>query len=136
MSIFELIGEKHNPGQFGRLDVEPPDRPPPGPRALRAVVALAALGGWVAYLVVSSGSTQGLILGGVLTALYLAASAFLRPEPDYSNMGFMGGLVNHPFRYSDNINRFLLLLKILLTPGRLIVAGLLDLASSVRGRSE
>jgi hypothetical protein len=48
----------------------------------------------------------------------------------------MGGLVNHPFRYSDNINRFLLLLRVALAPGRWIVAALLDLASSGRGRSE
>jgi hypothetical protein len=136
MGIFELIGEKHDPAPFGRLDVGPPGRPPDGPRALRAVVALAALGGWVAFLVLSSGSTRGLILGGVLTALYLVASAFLRPAPDYSNLGFMGGLVNHPFRYSDNINRFLLLLRVALAPGRWIVAALLDLASSGRGRSE
>ena len=48
---------------------------------------------------------------------YCLLGFFLRPEPDTSNMGWLGGLIDNPFRYSDDINRFLLFLKIFLVPG-------------------
>ena len=44
------------------------------------------------------------------------------------NIGWLGGLMDHPFRYSDDINRGLLGLKLILMPGRLIAESVVDMA--------
>lgn len=32
-------------------------------------------------------------------------------EPDYNNIGWLGGLIDHPFRFSNDINRNLIFIK-------------------------
>ncbi len=41
-------------------------------------------------------------------------------------LGWLGGLMDHPFRYSDDINRFPIFLMIRLWPGRLIAESMID----------
>lgn len=57
-------------------------------------------------------------IGGI--ALYSSAGYFILPDPDYTNVGWLGGLIDNPFRVSDDLNRMLLFIMILLMPGRLI----------------
>ena len=71
------------------------------------------------------------LLGWLLTVLifevpYLLLAYFVKPLPDRSNLGWFGGWVNNPFRVSDNLNRFLLVLLLVLFPGRLLSIGLAD----------
>jgi hypothetical protein len=42
------------------------------------------------------------------------------------NLGLLGGAFDHPFRYWDDLNRQLLLLLILLWPGRFIAESIVD----------
>lgn len=63
--------------------------------------------------------------GGVL--LYCGIAYLVRPNPNYMNMGWGGGLMNDPTQYSDNINRWLRDLECLLQPGQLAVESVLDL---------
>lgn len=57
------------------------------------------------------GITTGIII------LYCLSGYFIRPEPDTDDMGLLGGMVDNPFSYSDDANRFLMGLKIILAPG-------------------
>lgn len=61
-----------------------------------------------------------LLLFIVIMIVYSVAGYFIIPRPDYSNVGWLGGLINNPFRISDNINRMLVFILIILMPGRLI----------------
>lgn len=46
--------------------------------------------------------------------------SFVHPYADTSNLGWLGGLVDDPFRWSDDWNRSMIFLKILLMPGRFV----------------
>ncbi|MCI0361564.1 MAG: hypothetical protein L0211_24025 [Planctomycetaceae bacterium] len=58
--------------------------------------------------------------------VYTAIAFFVRPEANGDNMGWLGGSYNDPTQYSDNINRFLWKLHMLLGPGRFTAETLLD----------
>jgi len=63
--------------------------------------------------------SQGLLkLGGLI--LYVWVSYRVSAKPDTSNLGWWGGLLDNPFRSSDNVNRWLLYLRLLLAPGKLM----------------
>jgi len=71
-------------------------------------------------------SLTGLGIAAVATLIYLAIAYHVHPQPDMENIGWLGGLLDHPFRYSDDINRFLVFLVILLWPGRFIAESFVD----------
>jgi len=58
-------------------------------------------------------------------ALYVIVSHLLMATPERTNMGWLGGLVDNPFRISDDFNRLIFLLQILLLPGKLIALALI-----------
>jgi len=94
-------------------------------------LAWKLLGGWAliaAMLVLTaliSASELGLympggplgVLGGA--AVYLLISFLWTPSPDTSDLGYFGGLSDNPFSFSDDWNRFLLSVNLLLYPGRI-----------------
>jgi hypothetical protein len=51
------------------------------------------------------------------------------------NLGWFGGRMDNPFRYSDDINRFMLFLKVLFIPGRLLGIGITDLIKALSAKS-
>lgn len=69
---------------------------------------------------------------GIGEMIYLMVAFLIQPEPDTSDMGWFGGLINNPFRITDNFNRFLLFLKIMLLPGRLIAQAILNFMALVQ----
>lgn len=136
MGLFELIGEWMSPGPVGSLGVGPaPPRQRPAWMRIAHVGMSAIL---LALLLAFIGLPHG--LAGTLGCLaYIVAGTFLQPQPDYSNIGWLGGLIDHPFRLSDDVNRFLVFLRVVLWPGGLIGSGFVDLirwlvAASGRGR--
>jgi hypothetical protein len=62
---------------------------------------------------------------------YLLLSYFLILEPDTNDLGWFGGLMNDPFRISDNVNRLLFFVSFALLPGRLISTALLHLGKAL-----
>ena len=68
----------------------------------------------------------GVFISLTFFAAYLVFAYFARPEPDIFNVGLMGGLVDHPFRFSDDFNRFLMACKVMLMPGRFISEAFVD----------
>ena len=51
---------------------------------------------------------------------------------DMNNLGWAGGLFNKPFRISEDVNRFLLFLKIVLLPGRFVAESCVDVIVLIR----
>jgi hypothetical protein len=92
-------------------------------------LAVVLLGLW-AYLVLGVWevwSAEGLAGVALGTGLYLLLGHTVHPKPDLSNVGWMGGLFDHPFRYSDDINRSLIVLTVLIWPGRFLSESLVDM---------
>ena len=136
MSLLEWIFERRNPGPIGTVEGSAPEDSgaPPSVKTARAIVALLAVGG-VVYLVSKNATTpteMGIGIGAFVA--YVALASFLRPKPDYSNVGLLGGIVDHPLRWSDDYNRVLMFLQILLLPGRLVGAGLIDAFTLFSGK--
>lgn len=124
MSLFEIIGEWISPSPIGKVGLHRgvSHLPPTWVVLTRAAISIAGL----TVLLVVLGIPNG--LGPTLACLaYVLLATVLRPEPDLSNVGWLGGLVDHPFRLGDDINRFLVYLLLLLWPGRLIGSGLIML---------
>ena len=136
MSIFEWFGERRNPGPIGSIDRGPAEVVHWRPRMilLRGAVALGlliSLGIGIARVANGAGETIALLVGAMA---YFALAYWHNFRPDTSNVGFAGGLVDHPFRISDNVNRALVFLRVLFWPGRLVTVGLRDLIRYARGQ--
>ena len=56
--------------------------------------------------------------------VYLLAALVLSPNPNVDNLGYFGGLIGRPLDWSDDWNRFLIVLVLLLTPGKMVLAAL------------
>ncbi|MCK4983450.1 MAG: hypothetical protein KAS17_11035, partial [Victivallaceae bacterium] len=57
----------------------------------------------------------GITTGALI--VYCLIAYFIRPQPDTDDMGLCGGMIDNPFSYSDDHNRFLMSLKYVLIPG-------------------
>ena len=79
-------------------------------------------------------SPETLVIRMGLTLLYFIVCFFVHPKPFAANKGWFFGMMNHPFRYSDNINRLLASLKITLLPGRFISESMVDLVRLLLGK--
>ncbi len=69
-----------------------------------------------------------LTLGGslLLALAYCVAAYFVRPLPRHDRLGLLDGMLDHPFRYSDDVNRALLWSAAVLWPGRYLVQSWVD----------
>lgn len=136
MSLLEWLGESRNPGPVGdvHLTPPPPEGGPPARIVVRALVALALLAAVTWYAIDDALEVGGTPLAPALLVAYLALSAFVSPEPDADNIGYARGLVDDPFRWSDDANRTLLFLAVALAPGRFVIGALLDAVRLARGR--
>ncbi|HEX6574412.1 MAG TPA: hypothetical protein VF042_05525 [Gemmatimonadaceae bacterium] len=131
MSVFEWIFEQNNRGPSGTVDFDSP-APHVARRPIiimRSVIAVVILGGAV-WMIAISGDP---VAGGLLLAIYLVASYGLAAKPDMSNTG-VAGIIDHPFRYSDDVNRYLVGMRLVLWPGRLVLGSLRDLIWLARGK--
>ncbi|MHC1723541.1 MAG: hypothetical protein AB9836_10095 [Aminipila sp.] len=61
---------------------------------------------------------EALLFAAAIT-VYSVGGYFILPKPDYSNVGWFGGIFDNPFRISDDINRMLVFVMVILMPGRL-----------------
>jgi hypothetical protein len=129
MSLFEWLAESYNPGPIGGVEIGGRSRE----RARWAVVvcfvlAAALLTAW-AYVVLfvwQVRSWEWLVINAGAVLVYLLLGYFVHPAPDTENLGMLGGMFDHPFRYSDDLNRQLLFLMVVLWPGRFIAESIVD----------
>jgi hypothetical protein len=127
MGLIEWLIERRNPGPIGSVETEPPPRLQRGGERFAGIIfSLAALGAWIYFLASKAQSSRGLTGALFVTALYLFIAYRYKPEPDLSNTGIFG-FIDHPFKYSDDMNRFLIFLRFFLWPGRMVATGLAEL---------
>jgi hypothetical protein len=132
MSLVEWLLESTNPGPIGKvgLNRKPNDNGKPSKKWLVYVAVLIGviLAGIGLYLILHSYAHVGVgivIVRLCFFALYVIVSHLFTATPERTNMGWLGGLVDNPFRISDDFNRLILLLQILLLPGKLIALALI-----------
>lgn len=136
MSLFEWIGESFNPGPTGDVEFGDGSREPErnlGWLAIQVLVSAALVGGFLAGVRHFAGHPHWpSVLGGL--AAYLGIAFLLRPRADLDNLGWAGGLIDDPFRISDDWNRTLLFFSLVLWPGRFVSDTLADLLRTLVGR--
>lgn len=121
MRLFEWLGEFFTPGPVGDIDTS---RQPLFDRGIKngwAIFSLLIGFGLSAFVIFLIGTADNKLFALGCFALYLLLSYLLTPKPDASNLGWLGGLINNPFRISDDANRLLVLFYLFLLPGKLIV---------------
>lgn len=126
MSLFEWFSESYNPGPVGRIRTrrQGEERKPPK-RIWIVLIAMAgqALFWFIIYLIAGQNNWSAVAIGLCVLIVYIILSFFLEPEPNYENFGWLGGFVDNPFRISDDFNRFLAFLYIILLPGKCMAYG-------------
>lgn len=136
MSFFEWLGESDDPGPSGEAQFGARQRGRQTRRGVlvRVFVSLGLLGllGFIMYHQMGIREFQTYRNTGVGVMVYSLIAFFVHPEPDTSNVGFLGGLVDHPFRYSDDVNRILIFLLLVLLPGRFLSEAWVDLIRLIR----
>lgn len=134
MSIFEWLFESKNPGETGTVDKNDyiSGKQSPFLVILYLLLAIAALGipFYLADFPRDWQQRWGLYLGIWMgEIIYLILGFFVKAQPDTSNAGWFGGLIDNPFRITDDFNRFLVVLKIILLPGRLVSMAIVNFAN-------
>jgi len=131
MDFMERWGESVDPGKIGTIDISA-EHETCRCRLLVLLRFLAVIIGvpiaWykiVPHVPLPMFQAIVLVIGGTL--VYVALSYLLNPAPDLDNIGIAGGLIDHPWRYSDDINRKLLLAQCVLGPGRFIAESVFDM---------
>ena len=124
MSLFEWLCESYNPGPTGTMGR--PGLPPldwPNWALLVMGLAIVALEGSIFYVLGITAEPTLERFGIACTVLltYHLLAYLVQPEPDRRNIGWLGGLMDHPFRISDDVNRFMFMIKFLFLPGLTIM---------------
>lgn len=132
MSLFEWWGERNNRSAVGQVVS---DVPLPVTASAGELYARGFFGAvFIVVAVLLLAQTENPELWLVLFFAYLVLAYRVRVQPDYSNVGLMGGFIDHPFRWSDDINRQLAFLRIVLMPGRFAVGSVRDAIQRARGK--
>lgn len=127
MSLFEWFLKPTNPGPVGSVNVDTPESDDGKPPKKWSVWLTSAVGlfvtgvglYWVFYNLSYAGAGPVILKLCCLT-LYVLISHRITAKPDYTNVGWLGGLFDNPFRISDDANRWLIYLQALLFPGKLM----------------
>jgi aminoglycoside phosphotransferase (APT) family kinase protein len=129
----EYLSRNAEPSRFGEVDLGARARE----RRSRAAVRIC---GWLSLGLLGASVYAGWRFSGgnlkdfgywlLLTPVYLGVAYVVHPAPNRDNMGWLGGLVDNPFRVSDGVNRLLAVFLVLLWPGRFVAESLVAL---VRG---
>jgi len=121
MGLIELIGESIRPGKIGTIDTTKGEKEKRiGILIVKTILSISIVA--VLYYLIFGISVhlKELLLFVAVMAVYSIIGYFISPKPDYSNIGWFGGVFDNPFKISDDINRMLIFIMIILMPGRLI----------------
>jgi hypothetical protein len=138
MGLFEILGELFNPSPVGKIYFNDKDyhlRKKLIP--IRFIISLMIIG-IVEYLIIFKtgyhNDSTFLVTFNIALFIYLLISQFINIEPDYDNLGWVPFLINNPFRFSDNINRLLVILKLLFSPGKWISKSIVGFFRYFKGK--
>ena len=65
--------------------------------------------------------------------IYGLVAYLVTVRPRLDNVGWAGGLIDRPFRWSDDVNRTLVFIGVVLGPGRFVTGSIRDLVRYSRG---
>ncbi|MBT2559610.1 hypothetical protein J7E50_16940 [Pedobacter sp. ISL-68] len=132
MSIFEWFFERNNPGPTGSIETYHHKLYWPriwiiiaGGAALAAVLIFIY---YIPFNQFEDFENGAACLGIFFSLVYLVVSYYIYIKPDYNNMGFLG-FIDNPFKYTDDVNRFMLFFQALLLPGKIISIPITNLFS-------
>jgi hypothetical protein len=133
MSLFEWLFEAKNPHPVG--EIKQRETPEPKDPIDWIFLIIGQSGFWACFYFIIESNRRGLgdkriewfIIVFGLFLCYLLLSYLLDIEPDYDNVGLLGGIIDHPFRYTDDANRFLIFLKIIFFPGFIMAQSMVEL---------
>jgi hypothetical protein len=128
--LLEWLFERR-PGPVGSVDVTAPYTEALPLWQLLLRFAFAAIVVATAARVIM-GADQPL-MGSIAFVTYLLAGYLVRPRPDHTNTGILG-FVDHPLKWTDDVNRFLIFLRVVLLPGRITAAAIRDVFAIALGR--
>jgi hypothetical protein len=122
MGLLEYFFERKNPGNVGSIQREKQTiKYISLPLVLIKIIISAFFVFGLFYLTVWQNlSIINILIFIIILIFYCVISYQVIPRPDTTNMGLLGGLIDHPFKYTDDMNRFLLLLSVLMYPGRFV----------------
>jgi hypothetical protein len=135
MGWLEWLGESMDPRSWGSVTFGVPhdNDDVDGPSVPGVIIRFAVAAGVLtttyyllfAYVLPLTWKAFGITFAILL--VYLLTSCLVRPEPEMDNLGWLGGLMDDPFHYSDDTSRFLLFHLIVLWPGRFLAGALVGL---------
>jgi len=127
------FGEQIDPKPMGSIEVNTEHEFQKSPFLVMlkffGLLALAAVGYPLLLPMIPLPLWKSVVLVSGIILVYVGLAFFIRPEPHKDNMGWLGGFVDDPFHYSDNVNRFLFTSHMLLGPGRFVAGTILDMAA-------
>ncbi len=130
MDLFEWLGEMFNPGPVGDIKFggRGSDEKRPWAIVFYFCLTILMIGGiyYLVHAIIGFVSFKSIAYTAAGVFLYCLVSYFISPQADTSNIGWLGGLVDHPFRYSDDLNRWLLFFALILFPGLFIAQSIVD----------
>lgn len=121
MSLLEFLGETIQPGKTGTIDVNKGKKEKGiGVLILKTILSIVIVVGLYYLIFGKSFQIKEFLAFAFVIVIYSIISYFVLPKPEYSNLGWFGGLIDNPFKISDDVNRMLIFIRVLLIPGRLI----------------
>jgi hypothetical protein len=122
MGLFEYLFERKNPGKVGSIKKNNQGTKHVNILTLigKLFVSLVIIGVLFYMTVMQNFHLINVAFFIIILFLYCYISYKYIPRPDTSNVGWLGGLMDNPFRYTDDLNRMLIVFLVLLSPGRFI----------------
>ncbi len=135
MGLLEYFFERKNPGNVGDIQKnQSPEEPGSVVGIIIKLIISIAISCGVFYITVMQNfSFINVMIFILVFTVYNIISYNYIPRPDTSNIGLLGGLIDNPFRYTDDLNRNLMFLSVFLLPGRFISTTLVQTFKLIRG---
>ncbi|RCS54720.1 hypothetical protein DTL42_06230 [Bremerella cremea] len=132
MSLYEYWCEQYDPQPVGSVDVNTEHIAQTNPTVVlfKLLAALLITAGMfmLSYYFLPLQGWQSVAVSSGIVLLYIGLAFFFVPSPNVDNLGWMGGMLDDPFHYSDDWNRSLLFWRGTLGPGRFVAGTILDVA--------
>ncbi|WP_080057911.1 hypothetical protein [Spirosoma aerolatum] len=132
MSFLEWFLEPNNPGPVGKLEVnapEPEDDEPPKKWLMWVAIGigliLVGISLYAVFYNLGYAGFRTVFVKLCFLAIYVLLSHSITATPDYTNVGWLEGLIDNPFRISDDYNRWLIYIQVILLPGKLMAYSLI-----------